>query len=63
MVEALNVFSAAQNDSEAAREIYRALVEDVEYYDTLLTAVQKVELSSPFAEQTFIDIINAIIGE
>ena len=63
MIEALNIFSLAQEDSDAAREIYRALVEDVDYYETLLTAAQKIGLSSPFDEQTFIDIINAVLGE
>ncbi len=60
MTEALNIYAEAKQDRAAGREIYRVLVEDVTDEDGFLGAVTKAGLSSPFAEETFVNILTAL---
>ncbi len=50
MVSALNIYSVLKEDAAQGREIYRALVEDVQKNEFLLTALENVGLLSPFDE-------------
>ena len=63
MLAALNIYSVASEDQQAARDIYRNLCENSAADDTLLTAAEKAGLSNIFEEQTFIDIIEAALGK
>ena len=61
MIAALNIYSVATEDQEAARQIYHDLCEKTTEEDTLLTASEKAGLANIFDEQTFKDIIKAIL--
>ncbi len=63
MIEALNIYSIAAEDQDAARKIYHDLCEKTTEEDTLLTAAKKIGLSSPFEEATIKEIINSILGQ
>jgi oligoendopeptidase F len=61
MTEALCIFSAAEEDREAGRELYRMLIEEVDENDGFLEAIDKIGLASPFDEKTLQDILAALL--
>ncbi len=61
MTEALCIFSAVEEDSEAGRELYRMLIEEIDENDGFLEAVNKIGLASPFEGETFEDILAALL--
>ena len=62
MIAALNIYSVANEDQQAARDIYHDLCEKTTEYDTLLTASAKAGLSNIFEEQTIKEIIEVVLG-
>lgn len=62
MIAALNIYSVANEDQQAARDIYHDLCEKTTENDTLLTASKKAGLSNIFEEQTIKEIIETILG-
>ena len=53
---AVNIFAIAEEDYDAALVAYQALVEGVTYEDGFLGALAKAGLTTPFDEETFINI-------
>ncbi len=60
MASVLNIYSVLKEDTAKGREIYRSLVEDVNKNELLLSALEKVGLSSPFDVRTAEQIASII---
>lgn len=60
MVESLNIFAIACQDSAQGREMYRKLVEEVNEDDGFSGAISKIGLTSPFQKETF-DAISGLM--
>jgi len=60
-ISALNIFSIADKDEAAGREMYRKLVEETDENDGFKSALAKIGLTDPFTEQTFIAMQDLIV--
>jgi oligoendopeptidase F len=61
MTEALNILAVAEEDTDAGRELYRKLIEDVEKNTNFLEAMEMAGLSSPFEEETYEKIVKIML--
>ena len=62
-VAALEVYAVAEEDYDAALTAYNALVDGITPEDGFLGALEKAGLTSPFEEQTYIDITNNLVNK
>lgn len=60
-VAALEICALAEEDYASALTAYNALVEGIKPEDGFLGALEKAGLTSPFEEQTYIDITNNLV--
>lgn len=60
LVACLDLFSTALSDYEAAQECYRILQSDAADTDGFMSALELAGIGSPFEEQTFIKIVDAL---
>ena len=60
-VAALEICALAEEDYASALTAYNALVEGITPEDGFLGALEKAGLTSPFEEQTYIDITNNLV--
>lgn len=58
MTASLNILAVADEDTEAGREVYRKLIEEVDGDTTFLAAMELAGLSSPFERETHEKIID-----
>lgn len=62
-VAALEICALAEVDYDAALTAYNALVDGITPEDGFLGALEKAGLTSPFEEQTYIDITNNLVNK
>jgi hypothetical protein len=63
MTSALTIYAEVEEDRDAGREMYRAVVEDVSDEDTFLTGIAKAGITSPFDPETTARIVAVVFGE
>ncbi len=62
-IASLNLYLAVEEDCDAGREIYRKLVEEIDYTTGFVGNLAQFGLASPFEEQTYKDLRSLLMSK